>query len=251
MNLIVSRASKDYVLQVTGGRLPQNVLYCARNGIAAMGYAGADEIAGVPTGQWLAEALPWRRDLGHALTTLAQALSDAPVPVESSFDLHVVGWQWSGKRCRPVVAGVSKDPGRADFQIEYLPRYWFLDRGRPGRNGRRGYRFNVTAAPARCIARAQLRRVVDRLRDLAPDEAESVIAGAIRGIAGAVPEAGPHRLSMLLYPREVGRVRVRSMTGAMAPWLVSPRGIAAPVVLSGKTVVQLGTYVVSLEGCAT
>ena len=40
MNLIVSRASKDYVLQVTGGRAPQNVLYHARNGIVAMAYAG-------------------------------------------------------------------------------------------------------------------------------------------------------------------------------------------------------------------
>lgn len=263
MNLIVSRASKDYVLQVTGGRAPDNVLYHARNGIVAMAYAGVHEIGGVPTGRWLAENVSPHHDLGRGLASLAKALQDAPLALDSAFDLHVAGWQWSGRQSsgrqssvrqssgrpsRPVVAGISKDPGKPRFQIEYLPRYWYLDRGRPGRDGRRGYRFNVSAAPDGYIALAQLQRVVQRLRDLSPGDAESVLGGAIRGVAETVAEAGPHRLSILLYPPQARAAVVRSMSGAAAPWMVGPGGIAAPAALSGTKEVSLGTYSVSMEG---
>ena len=248
MNLIVSRASKDYVLQVTGGRAPQNVIYHARNGIVALAYAGVDEIGGVATGRWLAENAAPHLDLGRGLKSLAKALEGAAVRLDSAFDLHVAGWQWSERRSRPVVAGISKDPGTPEFQMEYLPRHWYLDRGRPGRDGLRGFRFNVSAAPDGYIGLAQLQRLVQRLRDLSPDDAESVLGGAIRGVAETVEQAGPRRLAILLYPPQTGRVVVRSMTGADAPWTVGPEGIAVPMTLSGTKSVSLGIYSLSLEG---
>ena len=60
MTLILSRASKDYVIQVTDRRITQtaekvvdeisnkNVLYCAQNGVVALGYTGLAYLDGVP-----------------------------------------------------------------------------------------------------------------------------------------------------------------------------------------------------------
>ncbi|HEY2016364.1 MAG TPA: hypothetical protein VGH38_22825 [Bryobacteraceae bacterium] len=278
MSLIVSRASKDYVLQVSGQPAgtptKQRILYSATNGIAALGYAGMDSIAGTPAARWLAASLPYPRDLGGALHTLAQSLSTVRGDpkwtrdwLPRDFDVHVVGWQWSRNRYRPVVAGVSKAPGSTAFRIEYLPRYWHLDRGRPGPRGRRGFRFNVTAAPDTHISRPQLQSVVNRLRDIGPDDAENVIASTLRELSHTNPDTGPHCLSILLHPPPIARARVRFLAGlpppesaaspsgnghghvlvAASPWLIGPSGISPPVPLTGRTELRLGTYVVSME----
>lgn len=288
MPLIVSRASKDYVLQVTAlpsrdyGRpvppLNPGILYCAANGIAAFGCTGFVQIAGMPINRWLVSKLTGRvppvRNLGQSLTVLSQELSRAPVDPESAdywiqhdFDIHIVGWQWSHRRYRPVVAGLCKPPASAAFRVDYLPRYWYLDRGKPGPDGRRGYRFNITAAPDTAITRAQLQAVVRRIRDLSPDDAETVLADTIRETSRSLPEAGPHVMSILLDSPRLARARVRFLPPqapgppaagprrnghgqvpfTMSPWLVTPDRVAAPAILSGRTEVQLGAYLVTLE----
>jgi hypothetical protein len=287
MALVVSRASKDYVLQVTSGCAPENVLFCASNGIAALAHVGADSIDGVSTSRWLTEILAGRSlrreaapsapsraklpDLGQALRALAEGLGrvvDAPggIALESGFDLHVAGWQWSRNHWRPLVAGLSKDAGSTFCRIEYLPRYWFLDRGKPGAGGRRGFRFNVTAAPDRLTFRDELQRVVDQLRDRTPDQAEDVLRSAMRRIARRAPEAGPDCVSILIETPRTARVRIRCFgpdrgaaagegsrhnghgrIPAMTPWLAGPEGVAPPSVLTSSTEVRLGRYLVSME----
>jgi len=76
MTLILTRASKNYVLQVTDrlvtrGRKPfdtlanKNVLYCARNAIVAMGYTGPAYLDGMPTDQWIVEKLTAKKTVYH------------------------------------------------------------------------------------------------------------------------------------------------------------------------------------------
>src|SRR6266851_8318629 len=68
MTLILARASKDYVLQVTDrlvtrGNDPfdtlanKNILYAAKNAVVAMAYTGQAFIGDVPTDQWIVETL--------------------------------------------------------------------------------------------------------------------------------------------------------------------------------------------------
>jgi len=69
MTLILTRASRDYVLQVAdrlvtlpGGQpfdamSNKTVLYCARNGVVTMGYTGLAYLGGIPTDQWIVQTL--------------------------------------------------------------------------------------------------------------------------------------------------------------------------------------------------
>jgi hypothetical protein len=225
--------------------------------LAALTYAGTDEIEDVATAQWLAECL-WRQgihDLGRTLTGLAAALSvirAGPGWLDRDFDVHIVGWQWTRNgRGRPLAAGLSKAPGSPLVRVEYLPRYWHWDRGQRRADGRRGFRFNVTAAPDTLITRDQLQRVVNRLPDLPPDAAELVLADAVH-------HAGPDAVSIRIDPPQIGRVRIRHLVAsatdrwdayspALSPWLVTGAECAEPAFMGAPSEKTLGIYRVLLE----
>ena len=76
MTLILTRASKNYVLQVTDrlvtrGRAPsdtlanKNILYCARNAIVTIGYTGLGYLDEMPTDQWIVEKLTGKKTVYH------------------------------------------------------------------------------------------------------------------------------------------------------------------------------------------
>jgi len=195
MTPIVSRASKHYVLQVTGAPASDVIIYAARNGIASICSTGLESIEGIRCSGWLAQHLHTpSHDLGHALLLLCRALKAAPLDPARPLDIHVVGWQRSRRRWRPIVAGITRLGADTHFSIEYLPRYWHFDRGS----------FNVTAAPDTHICIEQLQRVVGRLRNLEPDEAEQILAGVIGQMSGKA-----HSVRILLERPPDGRIRIR------------------------------------------
>src|SRR5689334_10815609 len=107
MTLILTRASKDFVLQVTDRLVTQgmsefdslankNIVYCARNAIVAIAYTGFAFLGDIPTDQWVVEQLigqpfdrdrkppavvmglrPQSLDLGRSLTLLKEKLDAA------------------------------------------------------------------------------------------------------------------------------------------------------------------------------
>lgn len=262
----------------------KSILYCANNGILAMAYTGMAFLGHTPTDQWLADVLIGNRleshlrlpvigpgpmrsvDVGQALIKVTEALNNAPVEtklrvhwIAQSFDLLIVGWQWTARRSRPILASICKDTNSTTFRLEYRARYWFYER--------RGLRFYVGAAPAGNIDRPAIRALSDRLVNRQPDEAEMILVEAVRDTAKRMPQVGPHCMSVLIMPPNVGSARVRYLPlGSPAnaslersdgktinfpvgysPWIVGPGLISAPSVLSGGMELVLGPYKVVLE----
>jgi hypothetical protein len=164
MTLILTQASKDYLLQVTDRlvtRGPEsfdalankNVLYCATNALVTMAFTGHAFIGDIPTDQWIVETLTGHSfdrtseapvltntqthadDLGRSLSRLKQALDGAPIApkwkqswISAPFVLCIAGWQWSKRRFRPVLGWLNKDEGKTEFELGYAQRYWFCER---------------------------------------------------------------------------------------------------------------------------
>ncbi len=302
MTLILTRASKNYVVQVIDRLVTlsgkafdevanKNLLFCASNAIVAMGYTGHAFIGDVPTDQWIVETLTGqvfdrdrkppalsfvqspKIDLGRVLIALKDALDNAPVAtrlkldwVSNPFDLCVAGWQWKKRRCRPIMAKLSKPRHSRRFQLAYAPRHSFYPQTPATKQG--NARFMVSVAPADNILQEELQQLVAELPDRTLDEAERILVGKIRDVSNRLPVVGPHCLSIVLYPPSVARVRVRYMplrgpsqadlvgpSGskstipvAYSPWVVGPNLIAAPSVFSGTLKLGLDPYTVGLEG---
>jgi hypothetical protein len=262
MTLVLTRASKDYVIQVTdrlvtvaGAQFDtvanKNVLFCARNGVITLGYTGLAYLGGVPTDQWIAEKLSGRtfargeslpafmafpvavRDVGQSLRQLKAGLEEVPVEPKwraqwqaSSFDVSISGWQWTRRRARPVMAWLSKPEGSLSVELDYMkPRHWFWDRG----PDKKRFRFELQAAPASNISGAQMYALATRLEDCDCDRTESTIVGAIREVSGLVSEVGPHCISILVAPPNIARARVRYL----------PLGQAASAIVSTS---RAGTF---------
>jgi hypothetical protein len=258
MTLILTRASKDYVLQVTDRLVTQtggkpfdpisnkNVLYCSRNGVVVLGYTGLAYLGGVPTDQWMVETLtgytfdrdrkppavspgPIRvRDIGQSLTMLKKGLENAPVEPKwssdwkaSSFDVCVSGWQRSRKRWRPVLGWLSKPKDALTIELAYVPRYWHWDRNQQ----QKGFKFKVGAAPDSNLSHPRRKVLVEKLTGCSADQAETIMVEAIREVSRSVPEVGPHCISVLLGPPSVVGARIRYIPlGAPALAVVSMSG---------------------------
>lgn len=242
MTLILTRASKDYVLQVTdrlvtqtGGKpfdpiANKNVLYCSRNAVVVLGYTGLAYLGGVPTDQWIVETLtghtfdrdrkppaasgvPMRvRDIGQSLTLLKKGLENAPFEPKwssdwkaSPFDVCVSGWQRSRKRWRPVLGWLSKPKDAVTIELGYVPRYWHWDRDQH----KKGFKFKVGVAPGSNLSHSRRKVLVEKLTGCSPDQAESNMVEAIREVSRSVPEVGPHCMSILLPPPSAAGARIR------------------------------------------
>jgi hypothetical protein len=298
MTLILTRASQKYVLQVTDrlvtekkSRKPfeevanKNILYCARNGIATIGYTGHAIIGGVTTDQWIVEKMtgvsfsrnrklpairnvtfPWI-DIGQCLRILKEKLDNAQEDIHpslkkdwiaSTFDVSVAGWQWDKKgRSKPFMASCSKPENSGSFELTYIPRT-DLTRGK----------FNLCAAPAVNISKSRLRKLKDDISSRSIDETERLMVETIREISTQVPEVGPNCMSIFISPPSVGRVRTRyvpvtstnaiaatetgelHLTVAFSPWVIGQNVIVAPSLISGHGIsVPLGQcpYNIDLE----
>ena len=202
---------------------------------------------------------------------LKKGLENAPVEPKwwpcwksSSFDVCLSGWQWSRKRCRPVLGWLSKPRGTKTIELGYKPRYWHWERDRQ----RQGFRFIVVAAPASNLSEAQMRMVSERLANCGPDDAERAMVEAVRNVSVSVPEVGPHCMSILLYPPFTAGARIRyipfggnstlaalstslgqtfTVPAAFTPWLVGPGTIFAPSIASGNWQAHIGRYTIMLE----
>lgn len=242
MTLILTRADRDYVLQVTDRLVTQaarepfdsmsnkNVLLCSRNGVLALAYTGLAYIGGVPTDQWIVETLtgftfdrdrkppafstvPTRsQDIGQALMLLRDGLEHAPIESRwlpqwkaSSFDLSISGWQWSKRYYRPILAWLSKREGTLSIQSGHMPRYWHWDRVR----SETGFKVKVGVAPSSNLPRAQFESLTERLADCDPDQAERTMVEMIRDVSRSLPLVGPHCMSILLKPPSHFGARVR------------------------------------------
>ncbi|MDP2046001.1 MAG: hypothetical protein Q8L00_07310 [Deltaproteobacteria bacterium] len=135
MTLIISKTSRNYVLQVTDRLVTRsgdsfdplankNILFCALNGILSFAYTGHAYIGSTPTDQWLAEKLIGKKlkdhlpcvecgpiktsYIGPAFQTLIEALNiaftEAIEPTlkddwfKRRFDLCFEGYVWNKNR---------------------------------------------------------------------------------------------------------------------------------------------------------
>lgn len=250
MTLILTRASINYVLQVTDrlvtlNRVPfdelanKNILYCARNAVVTIGYTGFSYLNGKPTDQWIVENLTGltfdrdrkppafgpgvpnpKLDIGFSLLRLKTALNEVTSDMRSewrrgwkarSFDISIAGWQWNEKeRSRPLIAWLSKPRDSITFELGYTSRQWYL-----------GGRLKVTAAPSENITRSQFGLLGSRLSFASPDETEAILIGTVRDVSTRVPEVGPHCMSILISPPSVGQIRVRYVPVSTAAAVVS------------------------------
>jgi hypothetical protein len=258
VTLILTRASKDYVLQVTDRLVTQqgrpfdaasnkNVLYCAQNGIVAIGYTGLAYLGGVPTDQWIVETIAGftferdrkppaisfgafkLKDLGQSLLLLRKSLESAPVSPKwssvwraSPFDVCVAGWQWSKNRCRPVIAWLSKARNSLAVELGSMPRYWHWERSQQ----QCGFKYKVVAAPDSNLSREQLEMLGEALKNCTADQSERTMVEMMRKVSLSLAEVGPHCMSILLSPPSDAYARIRYIPlGAPAIAEVSrPRG---------------------------
>ena len=234
MTLIISKASKDYILQVsdrlvTMSQQPfdplanKTIIYCAFNGILTISYTGRAFLGGIPTDQWLAEKLlgmTLPRDhkptsfggcktkflyVGPAMKELKDSLNKAINTdiepkfrqdwIEKSFDLCVEGWVWGSKgNYWPFLASISKPPKSYTFEYRIEPRRWYL-----------GGKYRVSAAPSTNISKDVLQSLTDKLANNNSDEAEANLVFTIREVSKSNPLVGADCMSILLPPPPIAQ----------------------------------------------
>lgn len=276
MTLILSRASRRYILQVADRLLTKEgkehdprsnktIILKASNGIASIGYCGLAYIKDKPMDQWLVEKLVgqtferrfgmrqcWlpRIDMGTYLTRLAQALQTIKTPPEiTQTALFIVGWQW--KRTgyfRPIVARIHNTS--SGFTLEYIHRYWYVGSKEIVKFTQGGVRISKQL----CHEIANRSSMVKSL-----DEAEMLLIEAVRSVSKASDLVGGDCMCVRLLPPPYGLVRIRyvpavsesdseSELEAYSPWIVCNNLIAAPSVLTGEGWgFQLGFFEIKID----
>jgi len=263
----------------------KSILYCARNAIVAVAYTGHAFLGDIPTDQWIVEKLtgtnfdqslkppalsfvtlsPWL-DIGRSLELLREKLDGAGAEVQKNlrpdwrrkpFVVVVAGWQWDKKgHTRPILAGLSKRANSETFGLGYESRDWYL-----------GGRFHLIAEPSSNIGQARMHQLVDELSSKSIDETEMLLVDTVRQVSACNPHVGPHCLSILILPPGMAQARIRYvpaspsnvilrstssefvLTVAYSPWLIGPKMLAAPALISGKgSDASLGPYHVHIEG---
>jgi hypothetical protein len=225
MTLIISKSSRDYVLQVTDRLVTRsgasfdplankNILFCALNGILSFAYTGHAYIGGTPTDQWLAEQLIGKNFIIHdglpaiecgptkliyigpALQILIEALNkafDKEIEpnfkkdwFEKRFDLCFVGYVWNKKgKFRPFCGDIFKPPSSKKFWIIFSDRNWY-------------YEAHISGAPVANISQEQLESLMVKLRNKVPDEAENLIVELIREISKNISIVGSDCMSIFI-----------------------------------------------------
>lgn len=304
MTLILNYASPPYyVLQMGDRRITyrrpdgttarttaanKNLIYLTDNAIVSIGFTGLAELYGKTTDRWIAEALmpetipnqgsavirvgpPARPpNIGLAILLLCQQLDElfSRLPEtcrEAGLDIAFVGWQLSNRRLgppRPLIAGLSYSQQHRQFQILQRARNWHQQKSPSGKQ-----KVSLVAIPGINFGQRESRKLIERLAECWQDDAESLMAEAIRGVASRLDEVSPECTSVLLPNPAISReIRVRYIpatpTGmsiptdegpetipvAYTPWLISPRLVHEPAVLSGGGHnVALGPYNVLFE----
>ena len=238
MTLILTKASSDYVLQMSDRRItagadivdPQankGLIYACEDAIVAVAYTGMAVLDDAPTDQWLAErvtgvrfdrtrkvpAFPGppsstRETIGQTLTRIADALKEAATHVDvrwreswkaMDFDVVAAGWQWNRRgRHRPIVAWISKSANTTDIQKGYRNRLWHYPR-----SGQKP--FVVMAAPSVNYTKHDRERLISRLQDRSLQECESVLIEETREVSTAIPQVGRDLLSITLMPPPIAQ----------------------------------------------
>lgn len=263
MTLIISKASINYILQVsdrlvTMDQKPfdplsnKSIIYCALNGILSISYTGVAFIGSLPTDQWIAEKLLGHsfqevkkppafgnretnfKYIGPALQMLRESLNNVIHSeikpelrndwFEKSFDLCIDGWVWGSKgKYRPFLTCISKPPKSHTFEYKIEPRRWYL-----------GGRFKVGAAPSGNISGDILQSLVNKLANNKPDEAEVNLVSTIREVSKSNRLVGADCMSILLPPPPIAHqipARVRFIPSKDATAILTSN--------SGKRIVKV------------
>jgi hypothetical protein len=243
MTLIISKTSRNFVLQVTDRLVTErieslktfksfdplankNIIFCALNGILSFAYTGHAYIGNNPTDQWLAEKLIGKKlkdnlpfvecgaikicYIGPALQTLIEALNRAYAEdIEHKFKKD-----WLEKRFDLCFEGYvwnkkrrfrpfNGDIFKSTNSEKFYIRY----------SDRHWYsEAIITGAPAANVSQEQLEKLTKALRNKEPDETESIISEFIQDISTNNLTVGSDCISILIpSPSEahLKSVRVR------------------------------------------
>jgi hypothetical protein len=206
---------------------------------------------------------PWL-DLGLSLIHLRDALSEAVDDVRREwqrdwlrmpFEVIVAGYQWKKSgRVRPIIAQIQKTSSSGEFELRYEER----DRHFGG-NGALAYN------PSGNLDIQEMSEVLKKIAKSSTDKAESILVDVIRDLSRDHPAIGPHCMSILIAPPSLERVRIRLRPDtehslcitsggensrklcAYSPWVIGPKSVSGPAVISGTFEFPLGPYNVSIE----
>lgn len=269
MTLILTRASYQSIIQVSdrlvtkGGEkfdplANKSLLLLARNGLVTLSYTGLAYIQGIPTDQWLAEKLaetsyqkfdkppamrirnpPNKKNLGLALISLRDELTSLGAGSKvarktriwrrAGLHLSIAGWQWNKKgRYRPVLADLYKEPYDTDIHLQYHDRNWFM-----------GRTLRTLAVPSENIPEEDLAHLVREMESLGPVKSEDAM-----GVVLPPPTFGWAKVRYMPTTKLEFEIRggktVKRFPGAFTPWMIGPRMVLAPSIVSGKPSAQLG-----------
>jgi hypothetical protein len=255
MTLIISKACRNYVLQVTDRLVTRagksfdpfankNIIFCAQNGIVSIAYTGLAFLDEIPTDQWIAEKLMGKSFdrsrkppalgfgvatksiyIGPALKMLKEALEDATLKhvkaelrkywTAKSFDLCIDGYVWNNK-------GIFR-PFLA--WISKNPGKNIFTYGCPPRHCLVGGNFILSAAPQN-ISQSELENLKKQLIGKSPDEVENLLVQSIREISMRNPSVGQDCMSIFLPPPSVAHIealRVRYIPARPTDAIISTK----------------------------
>jgi hypothetical protein len=248
MTLILTKASKHFIIQVTDrlvsrgvGRgnpvafdpiANKNVVFAARNAVVTMGFTGVAFIGDLPTDQWIVEKLtgiefsrtekppmmfsgklPHWWDIGKSLLTLKDALSHARAEVQSQWRQ-----QWTKLPFDISIAGWQWDTkGMSRPIVAWLSKPSGEDTVKLNYKERNWYYdqqqgsspFIVFSAPESNFKMKELQVLGADLQNKRVDDAEQIMLAAIRQVSRRNRMVGPHCMSIVMLPPSNGYLRIR------------------------------------------
>lgn len=272
MTSILGASTMPYALQV-GDRLltmpssqgprewdavaNKSILLLTPNGTLSISYSGLAYIRGVPTDQWIAEALHGEKfaapdgrlcmqagnfipRLGPAIQSLVAAIQRDFFTLPYSYRRHqlqvlATGWTWkrrvsSSRLPRPLAFRIICDGASRKIRSDILPRHWRWDRGL------------IQLSAIGGDERGQRERTIGKLglpTDLTADVCESILVDAVRSLADIEPTVGRSCMSLLIHRDQEVRVRFLpdpekdDQHSAYTPWVLGYRIVMPPQVLKG------------------
>jgi hypothetical protein len=263
----------------------KNLVFLTNYAVVSIGYTGLSYLEGIPSDEWIAEAL-WGEKLirgptggpamsrfagrqlptlGPALKVLADKLTNVAVstPAMSRYPvfLAVTGWMaYAHKEPRPFfcTVGPRASTTPAAYAVQWVaPRHF-------------GRRHFVSACPNGYVSLAERKELLNKLGTAeGPKSAEELLIQTLRIVAERSPETvGADCISISLSPPHLRQVIVEYLPGVVrvavlrsgkgdaqlpvsyTPWILSPLGIHAPTIMgpAAGTHLVIGEWTIQFRG---
>lgn len=209
--------------------------------------------------QWL--------DIGRSMDLLRheceQVFSGLPPHMLRPQHIVLAGWQWRRGVVRPIVCQLRNSERRSGlrtFEASDLPRYWHWQKGNP--------LYLCWIPHGGLFSRREIRDLADQLRKTwwSPQTSQGLLVDAIHLAARKSSVVGRDCMSVFMPPlgSRIVEVSYRSpqqaravvtegekrleFPAAFTPWIVGPRCVVAPSIVTSSWTLGLGPVTVFIQG---